>query len=1052
MNVIIDLMKVPLLLTVSLMFVGYGVTRLLLPVCLWRWRLLVVPFIGYACLALLFRLLNTYVLTGEQCTITALALAALVNLYVLLTRRKSNAQAAWNQELAPILVSIGVYAAAVVPLVSYGFLTAIGTNGDVEQYLSGAEYVKRFALPSVASAAPNPFRDFHLFLATKYYTGDMGFTYVLSFVAAVLGWSALAAFAATIAFFLALNVLAAYTVSRAAFHLSRFASTFACLVVGLNGLLLWSAFFNFGRQIAVLSLLPLAVLALKVALQHPSRRSALFVGLLFAAVAITYWPAMLWLLVFMALFAIFTVLSRRQFRKALVVGACALLLGFLPLAGALPNFASALRAIVSSNLVAGRSVSGNPLGSEFLPIRHVFGLAYYVWPEPETAAERVGPALFGVFEAAEPIVATIAFGLGAVALWEAIRRRRWLALGLVGATAVLLSATRFTLNDSYSYFKSITFAIFVGAVLSTAGSVSVWHWLGRRGKGILGLIGRVCLSLCGVALLFLSGTNSLFVTSRFLDAPQSPFVQQYLEVGEVEELAESDAPVFLSSDPRIQGWAMGPIVYSLVPRALYGRVGTAEWYYDNAWCPASVEQGSASGSADSRPKLRAQYPAQYGVFAAAEDPVDQGFSDEHQVWTNGVLKVVGRGSTVAYLSVQPSSGGAWMTAGQPVSFVVDLPVCDVSPQTTVNGDYPRQEYDLEFQFSCVAEQKVSIHVNDWSAEHDLTPGVWRTIVPGVALPAEVGVQTDGGDALLLNWVQLHQPRGKRALTGKLADYIVLQFGSEIDGEQLVTNIKWVGPQPPKVPGWMELCVRNAAGGPEGHPIAIWPLDGNVSRARVNVRLVDGSIEIVEAGSSALTQSWQLDGGDGTRVAEVRLRFANENQPDPSLSTSLFSFTTSRGEVVDYRLEGEHRIHRYCPMESWLPARADFEGGVRLLGVTCGQNLVRSGSAVMFSLYWKVPKGFARDWRVLAELVDENGEVLGARDETLKSARSYGIESAETEVLRLDFAVPVEKVGSGGKCSIKVQMYSPVTMQMLRVNTPGQPERDYVLLDGFEVTN
>lgn len=44
------------------------------------------------------------------------------------------------------------------------------------------------------------------------------------------------------------------------------------------------------------------------------------------------------------------------------------------------------------------------------------------------------------------------------------------------------------------------------------------------------------------------------------------------------------------------------------------------------------------------------------------------------------------------------------------------------------------------------------------------------------------------------------------------------------------------------------------------------------------------------------------------------------------------------------------------------------------------------------------------------------------------------------------------MGSGGKCSIKVQMYSPVTMQMLRVNTPGQPERDYVLLDGFEVTN
>lgn len=1052
MNVLFSLIEIALLLTVSLSFIGYGVTRLLLPMSLWRWRHLMAPFVGYACLILLFRLLNTYVFTGEQCTVAVLATAAVVNLYTLLRAKRLSARPAWNRDLIIPVVSVGVYAAAVVPLVSYGFLTAIGTNGDVEQYLSGAEYVRRFALPSVTSAAPNPFRDFHLYLATGYYTGDMGFTYALSFVAAILQWPALKAFAATVAFFLAASVVAAYILARAGFHLSRPASTFACLVVSLNSLLLWSAFFNYGRQAAALMLLPLAVLALKVSLERLSWRSALFVGLLFAGVAITYWAAMLWLLAFTVVFAMFTILSRKQSRKAVVVGACVVLIGFLPLAGNLPDFASTLGGIVGSNMVAGRSISGNPLGSEYLPIRHVFGLAYYVWPEPETAIERLGPTLAGVVEAAEPVVAAVAFCLGAVALWEAIRRRRWLALSLVVASAVLLSGTRFSLNDSYSYFKSITFAVFVSALLSTAGFVSVWRWLGRIEMDRFGLTGRGCLSICGVALLVLSGANSFFVANRFLGAPQSPFVQQYLEVGAVRELTQPDASVFISSDPRLQGWPMGPIVYSLVPRPVYGKVGTAEWYYDNAWCPAPVEQENASGSAESWSTPRLQYPARYGVFAADEDPVDYGFSDEHQLWTNGVLKVVGRGSTIAYLNVQPSAGGAWISAEEPVRFAIDFPICHATPQTIAQGDRSRQDYDLELQFSCLAEQRVSISVNHSTTEHDLTPGLWRIGVPGTALPAQVTVQIDRGDALLLNWVQLREPMGKRVSAGKLADYAVLQFGSKLDAEHLTTDVKWVGLQPPKVPGWAELCVRNATGNTEVPPAAVWPLDGNLNAAKVRLQLGDGSIEVVGVGPGASTQAWHPNGAGGTRVVEFRLRFANENQPDPRLSTPLFSFTTSGGRVVDYRLEGGRRVHRYYPMESWLPAYADFAGGARLLGLTSDRDRVRIGDAGVFSLYWEVPRGFARDWRVLAELVDENGDTLGARDETLKSARSYGIEAADTEVLRLDFAVPVEKAASGGRCSIKVQMYSPVTMQMLSVNAPGQPERDYVLLDGFEVTN
>lgn len=482
LKVAVDLACVYLLLFLCLIYAGYGITKLLLPVSLGKWRFLVAPFAGYAVIVILLRSLNTHVLTGEQSVAVTLVAVTGLNAFAFARVRRPSPSGLWKESLAPVILSLLVYVVAVVPLLSYGFLTAVGTNGDVEQYLASAEYARQLTVSDFGAASPNPMRDVAL-AAARPSMGGEGFSHVLLLVATLLRWPALHAFAPTSAFFVAANAVATFLFARQALGLSLRASAIAGSLLGLNSLILWACLFNFGRQVAALPLLPVAALAFDASVKCTSWRSVLFASLLFAAAVVTYLPASLLLLLSMGIFVTFTVVTQRRLPRGVKAAGAVVALGVLPLATDLPRIARSFEHLLDNNIVNGTPVSSNPLPSDYLPVGHVYGLSYYTWPEPEPSVVRLGQVLGNAAGPAEVLLVVLFLSLGAIGLWHTLATRRLLPSSLAIACTVFLLVMRFALHDRYSYFKSVTFTAFVGP---PASGYSALFSSGRQRAGLGG--------------------------------------------------------------------------------------------------------------------------------------------------------------------------------------------------------------------------------------------------------------------------------------------------------------------------------------------------------------------------------------------------------------------------------------------------------------------------------------------------------------------------------------------------------------------------------------
>ena len=247
-------------------YVGWGAARLALPAALRPSGALFVPLVGYAMTIWAGYIGVSTVLNLRWSLALLLGLATVFN--GLAWRRGARPQpgVALRADPAVWVLLVVTLLAGVLPLLRYGYLTAIGQGWDTESYLPLAQHLCDYPLARIAEAPISPLRD--LVRDPPRIGVTLGFPVFQGLTMLLSGQSALATFAPLLALLRALGVLAVYAWLRGTMGLGRPAALLGAALTSAGALLLWVTFFNFGMQLAAWPLLALGLVLGLAALEE----------------------------------------------------------------------------------------------------------------------------------------------------------------------------------------------------------------------------------------------------------------------------------------------------------------------------------------------------------------------------------------------------------------------------------------------------------------------------------------------------------------------------------------------------------------------------------------------------------------------------------------------------------------------------------------------------------------------------------------------------------------------------------------------------------------
>ncbi|HET9222050.1 MAG TPA: hypothetical protein VFO07_06080 [Roseiflexaceae bacterium] len=245
-------------------YAGWGACALFLPRSLRPFGGLLVPLVGYA-LVIWLGYLGVSTILDLRWSL-ALVLIVATALDVIAWRRGARPQVATsfsqfsilNSQFLPLAALLIItFLVGVLPLLRYGYLTAIGQGWDTESYLPMAQHLIDYPLARIPEAPLNPLRD--LVSDPPRIGVTLGFSVFQGMTMLLSRQSALATFAPLLALLRVLGVLAIYVWLRATMGLGRGAALLGAAGAAAGALLLWISYFNFGMQMAAWPLLALGL-------------------------------------------------------------------------------------------------------------------------------------------------------------------------------------------------------------------------------------------------------------------------------------------------------------------------------------------------------------------------------------------------------------------------------------------------------------------------------------------------------------------------------------------------------------------------------------------------------------------------------------------------------------------------------------------------------------------------------------------------------------------------------------------------------------------------
>jgi hypothetical protein len=274
---------------VAMTYLGYGLSRLLVPrrsasdVLLWA------PFVGYAVMSVVFHALNIDLMNGRHTTVVLFAVATAANVTVCLTRRRL--------ELPPgrlsaslFGITVAAFLIGVAPVLSIGSLTAIGKNYDlIDVYDATAAYVIDYSVASIRGASPpNPLAN--LVVGEVTMSNGWGLSYLHALASILTGYSTVETQTPVFSLMHALIVPASFLFFHRTMALSPRLAVVLGAGLGLHGALLSMLFIGLGNHIAILTLLPLILASTFSAMDDRRWRIVALAIIMVSNIPLTYWP------------------------------------------------------------------------------------------------------------------------------------------------------------------------------------------------------------------------------------------------------------------------------------------------------------------------------------------------------------------------------------------------------------------------------------------------------------------------------------------------------------------------------------------------------------------------------------------------------------------------------------------------------------------------------------------------------------------------------------------------------------------------------------------
>jgi hypothetical protein len=634
------------------LYVGWGPARLALPESLRSQAALLAPLVGYAIVIYLGYLAVSSRLNLRGALALLLLLASALNWLAWRRAGRPRPLAALREHAAPLALAAATLLVGLLPLLHYGYLTAIGQGWDTESYLPLAQHLLDYPVAAIPTAPISPLRD--LVSHPPGIGVTLGFSVFQGFTMLLSGQTALATFAPLLALLRALGILAIYAWLRASMGLGRGAALLAAALASAGSLMLWISYFNFGMQLAAWPLLALGLavgLAAVEELARPTKdegpttkdlsneRSsfvlrpsskwsiALLAAVVLAGLPVAYYPALtLWVPIAAGLGAarVLESLRRRPGQPGpLGLALAALALGALTLLLAVPTIVDYFQGFSFRYSLIAQHIGPD----RFIAFTETLGLRAFRLPndgpQPPDMVVWLAAAVAGVLALAglvlpsenkeprtknqEPESSATNIGSGFSVLGSYSTRLRW--LGLLLAALAYLAWLRFGRPYEYAYMKGSAYAGFLGWGLVALGAEALWRRASSRTRPAVAALALVPLLVAG-------WSQALTVADHW--GGSANFSRDLAAVDQVAgQLIPAGATVAISSDASFIGPNSGLLASALYGREIWGHFSTA--YARLSYWPAG------------------RLP-QYAVLAAEESawPLDLG---GRELWRSGAAAI-----------------------------------------------------------------------------------------------------------------------------------------------------------------------------------------------------------------------------------------------------------------------------------------------------------------------------------------------------------------------------------------------------------------------------
>ncbi len=728
--IVLQILGIAAAMVVALFYFGYGLTRLMLPASLARWRVLFTPFAGMA-LIIVWDYIALFVnLDLTRATWLLLGAVTLLNGYVLARRWRMRGNsvaadtAARNDTRALWVVfafALIAFLTSVAPLVRYGYATVIGENWDYEFYLPLADYLRALPTTAFVTAPPNPLLT--TILSRHILPLPMGFSYLHATLDVLTQQQALDSFAILLGVLRALSVVAAFLFFRVTFRMSVRAALVTAGLVALNGLLLWFTYWSFGLHLAALALAPVALLSAIHALTQRAQeraenvRAILCGGFFLGALNVTYHPALVAVALPLLAIGSYQLVVYKNRLETILRGTALIMLAVVFSFPALFHIQDFIREYY------GRAPLAIGL-REFVPLSDGYGLSLYLL---DLAVGHTIPTpwlydtLARVWNFASPLLTLATIVSSLYALWrlrtDTERRAVWYLVVAASVFYIALFRVPFLRPYPYGFLKSLSLVAYVLLALAVQGAEYLLTNFAAR-KRMTRAVRDVAIVAGAAFVLLTLVTFGLSVEQYFKPRPAF-FDADALKLRALSMQLPRDATIFLDDNTQVQEIPMGLAAYALQHYPLFGNVKTGYGELNNV---------AASRVYD------------YALLARGTDAAARGYQTQ-AVWANETFALYPRAQGV----VAHRALNAQVTA--PQTLTLTLGAQEIISGTK-NISTTQGVRDVTIAFASFVPQRVELRMGETTQHIALSPGVTTYTFANVPLPATLTL-TSSVDADLL---------------------------------------------------------------------------------------------------------------------------------------------------------------------------------------------------------------------------------------------------------------------------------------------------------------